>query len=474
MQKEKEKFLSEIRREISTWNIHSKDINGCTLEELKNFLKDVKKGSYDKLFESSIHYSIRTLMSWHKTRLYRQTYNMPMHPITKENYEVYYQAQKIKDHIRYLIEQYPLFYMVQTPPTEEELHTLWHAYQKMLMTNYSEEEQKQVVKKVQKLQMNINPKFPHNIDQIIEAFFPHLKKIYSKYTIPIPNPLSMQEEAAKTIAYLRKQEIEDLFSKPPTTKEEAYVRRMILSQLNIPELVKKNCRGFIKPAMEQVEEDLNHNLTMSTATQKIIWKNNKQKQTTILPLINGTLYSLLEGKEPLDIKKAIIEKQKENNIAPKIITQPHRIYLAPYQTIHSLPPEEIPFFLKRLQEKYNNLYHNATDYEFLEGCIEITGELMMAQILQEGNKRTAKCLFNKMVLSRGLLPPIMDLTQNDYSLWYDFVESHAADFTLAKQSLLDQEQELSKNWQENTFNIPVVIAQTVFNKSTIGKRYYKH
>lgn len=99
---------------------------------------------------------------------------------------------------------------------------------------------------------------------------------------------------------------------------------------------------------------------------------------------------------------------------------------------------------------------------------------MMAQILQEGNKRTAKCLFNKMVLSRGLLPPVMDLTQNDYSLWYDFAESHAADFTLAKQSLLDQEQELSKNWQENTFNIPVVIAQTVFNKSTIGKRYYKH
>ena len=41
---------------------------------------------------------------------------------------------------------------------------------------------------------------------------------------------------------------------------------------------------------------------------------------------------------------------------------------------------------------------------------------MMAQILRQGNKRTAKCLFNKMVLSRGLLPPIMDLTQNDYSL----------------------------------------------------------
>ena len=51
---------------------------------------------------------------------------------------------------------------------------------------------------------------------------------------------------------------------------------------------------------------------------------------------------------------------------------------------------------------------------------------MMAQILRQGNKRTAKCLFNKMVLSRGLLPPIMDLTQNDYSLWYDFAESHAS------------------------------------------------
>ena len=142
MRKEKEKFLSEIKREISTWNIYSKDINGCTLEELKNFLKDVKRGSYDKLFEEPIHYSIRTIMNWHKERLYRQTYHMPMHPITKENYEVYQQAQKIKDHIQYMVEQYSLFHMNQTPPTEQELHTLWHAYQKMLMTDYSWEEKK--------------------------------------------------------------------------------------------------------------------------------------------------------------------------------------------------------------------------------------------------------------------------------------------------------------------------------------------
>ena len=49
-----------------------------------------------------------------------------------------------------------------------------------------------------------------------------------------------------------------------------------------------------------------------------------------------------------------------------------------------------------------------------------------------------------------------------------------ADFVLAKQSLLDQEQELSRSWKEDTFNMPVVIAPTTFNKSTIGKRYYKH
>ena len=71
MQTEKEKFIQEIKREISTWNIHSKDIYGCTQIELKNFLKDVKRGRYDKLFESQYHYSIRKIMSWHKTRLYR-------------------------------------------------------------------------------------------------------------------------------------------------------------------------------------------------------------------------------------------------------------------------------------------------------------------------------------------------------------------------------------------------------------------
>ena len=103
---------------------------------------------------------------------------MPMHPITKENYEVYQQAQKIKDHIQYMVEQYSLFHMNQTPPTEQELHTLWHAYQKMLMTDYSWEEKEKVLKEVKKLNYDKNIKFPHNVDEIIKAFFPHLKKIY--------------------------------------------------------------------------------------------------------------------------------------------------------------------------------------------------------------------------------------------------------------------------------------------------------
>ena len=126
-----------------------------------------------------------------------------------------------------------------------------------------------------------------------------------------------------------------------------------------------------------------------------------------------------------------------------------------------------------MQKRYDDLYQNASDYEFLEGCIEIAGEFMMAQILPQGNKRTAKCLFNKMVLSRGLLPPIMDLNENDYSLWYDMAESHADDFSLAKEPLLDQEEEMSKDWQQDTFYLPVKVSSTYFNKSTIGKRYYK-
>lgn len=474
MHNEKEKFLINIKREISTWNIHSSGINGCTLEELKYFLKDVKKGRYDKLFITPIHYSLRTIMSWHKERLYRQTYNMPMHPITAENYEVYRQAQKVKDYICYLVEQSSLFHLEQTPPTKQELYVLLHAYQKMLMTNYSPEGAKRVQNAVKKLNYELSKKFPHNVDEIIKAFFPHIKKIYPTYNEAIPNPLSVQEQAAKTIAYLRENDIATLFTNPPQTKEEAYIRRMILSQLNLPEIVKKNCRGFIKPAIEQVNIDLNNNLTMSEVTKKIIWRNNSQKQTTITPLINGVLYSLLAGKEPINIRRTIIETQKENQITPMSSTKNQIIHLAPYHVIYPLSQEGVPFFLQQLQDKYNHLYQNANDYEFIEGCVEIAGELMMAQLLRQGNKRTAKCLFNKMVLSRGLLPPIMDLTQDDYSLWYDFVESQASDFTLAKQYLLDQEQELSRKWKEGTFNVPVVIAPTTFNKSIIGKRYYKY
>ncbi len=471
MQTEKEKFIQEIKREISTWNIHSKDIYGCTQIELKNFLKDVKRGRYDKLFESQYHYSIRKIMSWHKTRLYRQTYGMPMHPITRENYEVYAQAEDLKDHIRYLLEQ-NYFKTTQTPPTKEELHTLLHLYQKMLMTDYSWEDKEKVLKNVNDLQISTDKAFPHNIDEIIGAFFPRRKKLYPNYMEPIPNPITVQEQAAKTIAFLQEHDIADLFSVPPFSKEDAYVRRMILSTLDIPYIVEKNCLGFIRPAIEQVESELNSTLT-TNQSKRTLWKNNRHKREQIIPLIKGVLNSLLEEKKPLDLKEAIKESQKENDLEAKTIQTRQRINLAPYQTIYSLPPQEIPYFFKQMQKRYDDLYQNASDYEFLEGCIEIAGEFMMAQILPQGNKRTAKCLFNKMVLSRGLLPPIMDLNENDYSLWYDMAESHADDFSLAKEPLLDQEEEMSKDWQQDTFYLPVKVSSTYFNKSTIGKRYYK-
>ena len=465
MNEEKRKFLKEVKREIDSWNKYSSSIFGCTLQELKDFLKDVQIGYYDKLFKDPKKISLRTILSWHKIRLFRQTHGIFMHKITRENYEVYHELLKIKDHIKYLKEFHGMNGKNQTPPTEREELFLKQGLRTIISTDYTKEEVEEIKRKMSLLDIEKSSIFPHNVKEIIAAFHPNTLTVSKKYkTSPlIREPLTVQEQAATTLNFLEEHTLSDLFSIPPTSIEDAYIRRMILSQINIKRLIETNCNGFIKTAIKRVKDELEQNLTLSEKNNRLLWNQRKLFTTTkeeskvLRSLTRGVLLSLLTPPGPIDISKEIKISLKDNDCTKELGLTRNKMVVGPRDYVYSMSKDEIPSFYEGIQDRYNELYQNTDGYEYVEGCVEILGDLLMAQTLGEGNKRVAKCLFHKMLLSKNIVPPIIDLTDNDYEMFYNFADSRGRHYSLAKERILEDTKELSENWMNGNFYYPVHI-----------------
>lgn len=477
MQNTKQELIRELQKQIKNWKDTSENYYNCSKREMKDFLADIKVGHYDKMLNAAYYYSLPSLIAWHKLRLKRQTQKMKISPITIENYKVFQEVKRILTHITNLIEDNTYTSKYQTPPTEEELKQILAMYQKVVMTNYSFDEAELVKKRVKNLHIYDSSRFPHNIEELSQAFFPQIKKQSVKYE---KSPLITEiEKVQETVGEIKttivKKDIQEIFKTPPKTKEECYVRRMILSQIDIPALVYENYILFFKPAIDMISTALSQRLTLTEDEQELLWKDTYMRKTTILPLIMGVLKTLETQEEKLDIKEELQKIQKENHCSGKTVTRPYQnmIMVNKNDFIYSIPPEEIPILYQNLQTKYDELYEEASNYEFVEGCIEIMGELMISQIFLEGNKRTGKCLFNKMLVSRKILPPVVDLNEEEANLWDLFVDSRSLAYQKAKEQILEKTKEQATQFREGYYDNPVTISPSAISRRDFYSKYYR-
>lgn len=476
MQNTQKELIEQIKKELEEWNEKKASYYECTKKEMKKFLADIKKGNYQKMLQETYYYSLSSLIAWHKIRQQRQQRSVPISAITRENYEVFKEIRKILIHIRNLIDNNTYTLRYQTPPTEEELQRVLSTYQNVLITNYTFSEVEEIKKRVEKLRIYDNQKFPHNTKEIEEAFFPQIIKISPKYE---GSPIVKETQSTKKIAHKLKEKItngriQEIFTSFPKSKEESYVRRMILSQIDVPAAVYENYNFFFQQAIDMIREALTKGVVLDQEQQRLLWKNIYTDKR-ILPLITGVLDSLKIESTPVNIEDELKKTQKENHCSANIVTKPYQnqLYLGQMKMIYSMNPENIPYFLQGLQNKYNELYEVGTDYEFVEGCIEIMGDLMISQIFLEGNKRTAKCMFNKMLISRGILPPVVDLNEDELSLWDSFVESRNLNYKTAKEIILDKTKEMATQFSEGYYENPVIVSSSAISRPDFCDKYYR-
>lgn len=477
MQETKKEVIEQLKQVLKRWNHDSEFYYKCTKKEMKFFLEDIKKGHYDRMFQGVYYYSLPSLMSWHKLRLNRQTKMLPMSPITIENYGIYQQIQTVLNHIRNLINGNTYTTTYQTPPTEEEMQEILNIYQNVLITDYTYNEAQEVKKRIKKLQIYDSKNFPHNKEEIAAAFFPQIINVSPEYKgcAIVTQTQEVTTLAQRVIEVIKKDGLKKVFASVPKCKEESYIRRMILSQIDIPSVVYENFHVFFKPAMENIREALQNGLVLGKEQQELLWRDTYTTKNTIIPLVTAVLSSLESNKKPLNIVTELQTIQKENNCSNTMVTRPYqnRIYIEDTKVIYSMDPKRIPLFLQNLQNKYNNLYAEATDYEFVEGCVEIMGDLMMSQIFMSGNKRTAKCLFNKLLMSRGILPPVVDLNEDELALWDDFVTDRNLNYRKAKQKILTKTKEMAIQFEEGYYDNPVVVAKSATSRPEFGYKYYR-
>ncbi len=465
------KSLSISSEEVALLKTLAKDMNGdddsfiwqaykISREEGQRLFRDLYQGKYHSLFEQSYWFgpniSTETLAHWQEKREEQKSLGLPTQEITLENYIVYAKLDEILKHTEYIKENGQYYISLnghtQTPPTSEEEEEIKKTTQEVLSRNFTWRESREVNKAVNvKVKPFYNYKFPHDIEEIKEAFNPevitYFDKIREDKTLQLdPTPLNVR--AKEINDKLTERNIHRLFMMPATTPLEQYLRQMIFSQLDFVRIERKT-----ETTRKEVENSLTEELTLPKEVIRKLFSDSKETNI-ITGLTQGTLHSLTDSKKIDNILEEAKEMQREYNCWEGTVgyTDVNSVKLKNGDMIYSTYCEDIKDQYTGFQIQYDYLYNNANDLEFVEGCVELLGSIMMSQIFRKGNKRTAKAMFHKMLLSRNIIPPVLDFNENDSALWDTFTDGRKERFEEAKLLILEKTIKTNQQLRNGEYN----------------------
>ena len=169
-----------------------------------------------------------------------------------------------------------------------------------------------------------------------------------------------------------------------------------------------------------------------------------------------TLDSLkVEQDKPLDIEETCRTFRKEITDTTTIIKMGTEYRQKENETtstdtnIESTVAEKIQESIRKLQEEYEYAYNNAqTDEEYIRDITKIYMDFICIQPYQDGNKRTAICLFNSMLLSKGIVPPPISLI-NDERMGKAYRKVLEKDYTMLQDLIIEKYTKMHDTGENN-------------------------
>lgn len=506
----KKQMIETLEEEIAGWDKDSKWIMnphmkyGVDKNSAEQFLEHLKKGKFDAVINNIYWYgdtipNLENLLSWQERRTSSLEKGKNVQKLTPENFIVHCEVLKMinicKNELQPL-SSHNYRYTTLSKRSAELLAIVEVIADKTITIEYSWRDALRIVEKFKAAY-----EYPVLLEEILQGdgitdFFNHIEgsdKIGRRRNKRSEIPF-IKKIVNNTLKKLDFTNIGNMFSKPSSNYVEEYIRRMIISQLDIPELVhhhrntKIDFRDILSDnraltyeemilhVTEAMKKDntfyddktidfLFGNLVVDDDTDystKTMSENMKKSNLEAVNLSRGVLFSLTPPEKELNIKEMINQIQKALGIKPGrngyFIDEydANRVYTPNGDTVFAMSYQDIPSQLILWQTKYKFLYNNGTDAEFIKGCTEIMSEMSVSQMFVVGNKRTAKCLFNSMLISRGIVPPIIDMCENDYEFWDCIVDSREEGFRSVIERVLVLEETMIEQFKKQEFGMPVI------------------
>lgn len=106
--------------------------------------------------------------------------------------------------------------------------------------------------------------------------------------------------------------------------------------------------------------------------------------------------------------------------------------------MHTIQFEEVPEAIKNLQIEYEKAYNSSqSEEEYIKQIAKIYADFIFIQPYEDGNKRTAMCVFNSMLISKGIVPPPISLT-NDDQMVKAYYNAHEKDYEMLQNVVIEK------------------------------------
>lgn len=447
------------------------DYSKATVDDFKKVYRKIIAGELNELMEKKYWFGpdvdARTLAD---IIGYTREYGIEVN-LTRENYIVYARFIGLLEHVEYL-DRYGEMYLsingrTQTMATEDEREEIDKIASRVFRSNYNWREARELAKSISNLDYYEDADFPHNVDKIRDSLNVLPNTLFDKVDgdLDLKSDISkLSDEATRLVAKLHANgDIRTLFNEPCKSSEEAYLRRMILASWDLSQAF--NDKKIDPEEQKKIFDELLKGTELSNDTLSILFDkeyhstehSRLEYEEELVDLACGTLLPFLKKDRIKNTYTMCEEIQLGFGIRYGVVgyNDVNTLDLPNHDKLYSIFHDDIKPKFKRLQEQYDYLFDNASDTEFLEGAVEIYGDILVMQAFRSGNKRTAKSLFNAMLLSRGIIPPVNDLNEQEKRLWLDIAYGRYERYLRAKYKLLLQTVDVKRKMSEKEFSEPL-------------------
>lgn len=236
--------------------------------------------------------------------------------------------------------------------------------------------------------------------------------------------------------------------------------RKMLKEKTLEDSYVKKVREMIREKIAENPED--HSIAYRDA-HSALEKGAEEYESIkdIEDIARMTLASLLvEDDKPINIeevcnrvrsemKSTIGSTKNGTEYRKKQVTLGSESGISNRPVIHTIQFEEVPEAIKNLQIEYEKAYNSSqSEEEYIKQIAKIYADFIFIQPYEDGNKRTAMCVFNSMLMSKGIVPPPISLT-NDDQMVKAYYNAHGKDYEMLQSVVTEKYRKMLRSGAQN-------------------------